>query len=80
MGTMYWMLNSDYPSPSWGSVDESGNWRLTLCHARMLFAYIVSAVVMSPGPAASPTPLPSKTCQTHFDMNALALRSRRLPP
>lgn len=72
MGTMYWMMNSDYPSPSWGSIDEDGNWRLT--HYAMRECYspvLVSAVVMSlPGRAATPPPPASPTCQTHFDMNA----------
>jgi hypothetical protein len=75
MGTMYWMLNSDYPSPSWGSVDEDGNWRLT--HYAMREAYspvLASAVVMylpgSAAPPPPPPPPPSSTCQTHFDMNA----------
>ena len=70
-GTMYWMLNSDYPSSNWGSIDVDGRWRLT--HYAMAQSYsplLVTAVVATlPGAETPPPPPPAPTCQRHFDMN-----------
>ena len=72
MGTMYWTLNSDYPSSSWGSIDVTGSWRLT--HYAIAQAYsplLLSLAAMSlPSNATPPAPSPpSPTCQRNFDMN-----------
>jgi hypothetical protein len=72
MGTMYWMLNSDYPSPNWGSVDVEGNWRLThyamaQCYSPLLVTAVVATLLGSEPPP--PPPRASPTCQRHFDMN-----------
>ena len=72
MGTMYWTLNSDYPSSSWGSIDVTGSWRLS--HYAIAQAYaplLLSLTAMSlPSNATPPAPSPpSSTCQRNFDMN-----------
>ena len=29
MGTLYWQFNTDWESPSWSTIDYSGNWKVS---------------------------------------------------
>ena len=85
MGTMYWMLNSPYPSANWGSIDVTGRWRLVQyamaqTYTPLLLSAVATPLAPPPPPAAPAVVHNVSTCRTGVALAPAVAPAPTWPP